>query len=113
MTVRPEMLLLPLAQRLDIGYDALRRGLDNLLQRRRERLQRALVALESLSPLAVLARGYSVTRDENGAVLTDAGVVETGAVIETILSCGRLASRVTEVRESLEKNGETSEKSDL
>lgn len=94
---RPEILLLPLAQRLDAASDKLVRGGNNILKMRDERLKRALVALESLSPLGVLARGYSVTRDDAGNVLTDVAGVDKGHLVETILHRGRMKSRVEEV----------------
>jgi len=54
--------------------------------------------LEGLNPLAVLARGYSVTRElPGGGVLTSAEGIAPGTVIESILARGLLRSRVEEV----------------
>jgi exodeoxyribonuclease VII large subunit len=51
--------------------------------------------LESLSPLAVLGRGYSVTQHtSDGRLLTDPGSVSTGELITTRLARGTLTSRV-------------------
>lgn len=103
---RPETILLPLAQRLDGAHERLSRVVAGLVQSAGERLARAALALEALSPLKVLARGYSVTRDEAGAVITDAAAVAPGEVIESILASGRLKSRVEEVSPSKEdENG--------
>jgi exodeoxyribonuclease VII large subunit len=55
--------------------------------------------LETLSPLRVLARGYSITRSE-GAVLLDASSARIGENLNTILFRGRVTSRV----ESVEKD---------
>ena len=111
---RPEMLLAPLVQRLDLAVEKLHRGLDNVLKTARERLKRALVALESLSPLGVLARGYSVPRDEAGNILPDAAAAAPESVIETILFKGRLKSRVTEIRaEGDSADGEKDEEKDV
>jgi exodeoxyribonuclease VII large subunit len=69
--------------------------------RRREDARHVLRAaaqrLESLSPLAVLARGYSITvRAADGAVLRDAASVRIGELLHTTLAKGRVASRVVD-----------------
>ncbi len=52
--------------------------------------------LESVSPLAVLARGYSITLFENsGAVITDASKVVKGDAIRIKLHKGDLSCKVT------------------
>ncbi|MCL4206422.1 MAG: exodeoxyribonuclease VII large subunit [Pirellulaceae bacterium] len=71
------------------------RAVRYLLQRSRERLRGVAGQLESLSPLAVLQRGYSLTlRTGDGALLTDAAQAEVGASITTRLARGTLVSRV-------------------
>jgi exodeoxyribonuclease VII large subunit len=64
----------------------------------RERLAAAGAHLTSLSPLAVLARGYSVTFDESGKAIADARKVGKGARIRTVLARGEIDSRVEETR---------------
>jgi len=67
-----------------------------------ERLRGAGGRLDSLSPLRVLERGYSITRAD-GTVLRDARDANIGDRLETVLFRGRIDSRV----ESVEKvNGE-------
>ncbi|MEW6049576.1 MAG: exodeoxyribonuclease VII large subunit [Candidatus Zixiibacteriota bacterium] len=107
-------------QRLSALYvrPAFRRPLESILQRQQylDSLNRLLVAagknrfeqhknllslllarLQDLSPLRVLSRGYSVTRRaSDGLVITNAGQVAAGTVIETLLSDGRLVSVVRE-----------------
>tara|TARA_R110002072_G_scaffold158694_2_gene309691 strand:+ start:329 stop:517 length:189 start_codon:yes stop_codon:yes gene_type:complete len=53
--------------------------------------------LEGLSPLAVLARGYSLTRKE-GAVVREADSLAVGDEIETHLAQGSIKSRVLEIK---------------
>ncbi len=54
--------------------------------------------LESLSPLAVLARGYSVTqRDGDATVVRDAGDLELGDRLLTRYAKGRTVSRVESI----------------
>ena len=75
------------------------RAIERLAERARDRVLRVGVRLESLSPLGVLARGYSVTREPaTGRLLTSAEGVRPGVVIESILARGLLRSRVEQVR---------------
>ncbi len=52
--------------------------------------------LDALSPERLLARGYSLTRDEQGRILRSADNVQAGQTIFTQLAKGSLASVVTE-----------------
>ncbi len=52
------------------------------------------IALAGLDPAAVLARGYSITRDAAGRVLTDAGALAAGERITTSLARGWVESEV-------------------
>ena len=54
--------------------------------------------LESLSPLSVLARGYSLThRTRDGLLLRSSADVSPGEQIATRLSAGKIISRVEEI----------------
>ena len=71
------------------------RALRQTVARQRERLAATSARLDSLSPLAVLARGYSVTsREADGRVVTQASDLQVGDVIRTRVAQGRLLSRV-------------------
>ncbi len=60
-----------------------------------ERLRRAILRLDDLSPLATLSRGYAVVRDpEDGAILTDAAKVSAGDRVDVRLHRGELVCRV-------------------
>jgi exodeoxyribonuclease VII large subunit len=59
--------------------------------------------LQSLSPLAVLGRGYSLTR-RSGAIVRRAADVSRDDTIEILLHEGRLDARVTEVTERDERH---------
>jgi exodeoxyribonuclease VII large subunit len=76
--------------RLQLGQSA-RRGLDRLEQRR----DRAQARLELLSPWHVLARGYSLTMDEEtGAIIRRWDQVKEGQKILTRLEKGKVFSAV-------------------
>jgi exodeoxyribonuclease VII large subunit len=65
------------------------------LSRSRDRLSGTVRALNAVSPLATLERGYAiVTRVPDGRVVTDAADVEAGNEIEARLARGRLRARV-------------------
>jgi exodeoxyribonuclease VII large subunit len=55
--------------------------------------------LESLSPLAVLGRGYSVTlRDRDGAVVRRAPELKIGETMTSRFASGSAKSTVTQVK---------------
>jgi exodeoxyribonuclease VII large subunit len=54
--------------------------------------------LSALNPLAVLDRGYSVTYDETGSILTCTKDIKKGQTIKTRLSKGEFLSEVKDVR---------------
>jgi len=59
--------------------------------------------LEALSPLAVLARGYSVTRRiPDGKVATKAASLKPGDAIQTLLAEGQVESTVTKTSQTRE-----------
>jgi len=77
----------------------LRTGAAHALASNRQRLQGALGQLESLSPLAVLRRGYSLTRLPTGEVVRSVRQAGPGSAVQVLLHEGTLDCRVVEVRE--------------
>ena len=66
------------------------------LSRAQHRLALAQRALNAVSPLATLTRGFAiVTRAAGGTLLTDAAAVAAGEEIEARLARGTLKARVT------------------
>ncbi len=66
------------------------------LSKHREKLAILARALETVSPLATLQRGYSITLAAgSGQVITDSRQVAPGDALETRLSSGRVFSTVT------------------
>jgi len=74
-----------------------------LLQSRRTDLKRLEVQARSLSPVAVLERGYSITYGPNGSILKDASQTRTGERLKTRLSRGTIESEVHACRLSSTK----------
>jgi len=69
----------------------------NLIQLQQARLATLAGKLDSLSPLKVLSRGYSVTLDEQDAVIHDSSQIQEGAKIKTRLGTGELISTVQKI----------------
>jgi len=59
------------------------------------RLALAARALDGLSPLATLTRGFAIVTRPDGTVLRDAAAVRSGDAIEARLARGTLTARVT------------------
>jgi len=72
----------------------LHRHLQRTMDRRLSRLKQAGIGLNALSPLATLARGYSILRDADGRVILRPQQVITGQQVSAQLSEGRLKLRV-------------------
>jgi exodeoxyribonuclease VII large subunit len=71
------------------------RAIGRLLDTARRRLEATAGRLESLSPLAVLGRGYSVTqRESDGLIVRDASVLAAGDLLRTRFARGEAMSRV-------------------
>jgi exodeoxyribonuclease VII large subunit len=51
-------------------------------------------ALETLSPLAILQRGYALVFDESGKLVKDAGKVKAGEEISARLARGEIRATV-------------------
>jgi exodeoxyribonuclease VII large subunit len=89
------------SQRLDELEQRLQRAWRERLQRAGARVELAARALQAVSPLATLARGFAVvTRARDGVLLTDAGAIEPGDAIDARLAQGTLRARVLARRES-------------
>jgi exodeoxyribonuclease VII large subunit len=80
---------------LGAGVAALAGAMRNVLLLHRTRVERLTTGLESLSPLAVLERGYALVFDASGKLLKDASGTEVGQEISARLARGEIAARVT------------------
>jgi exodeoxyribonuclease VII large subunit len=92
-----------LEKRLDELDGRLVRSANVTVDCARQRVAALASQLESLSPLNVLARGYSLTRTPDGHVISNAATVRPGDRITTRLAHGELTSRVEESRPASEE----------
>ena len=87
-----------LERRLDELSSRAERAVSNHVRLTRNRADSLAARLDSLSPLAVLARGYSLTRRAaDGQVIREAGQLEVGDRLDTRFGRGRATSRVEQV----------------
>jgi exodeoxyribonuclease VII large subunit len=84
-------------RRVDDWADRLARAVRQRFERKREHLTAQAARLEAVSPLNVLARGYSLTCSEKDqSVVRNAVQVRLGDRLVTYLQHGRIISRVEE-----------------
>ncbi|MBU0678221.1 MAG: exodeoxyribonuclease VII large subunit [Verrucomicrobia bacterium] len=84
-------------QQLDEAGLRMRHRIEMSFHTRREKHVRLGAQLRALSPVAVLDRGFSITRRADGTILKAATDVDAGEQIETQLAKGRLKSKITHV----------------
>jgi exodeoxyribonuclease VII large subunit len=76
------------------GERDLRSAAEHTVERRRARLQTAAGRLNALSPLATLARGYAVARDDSGVPLTNRASFAPGLHFLLTLHDGQVGATV-------------------
>ena len=81
---------------LDYQSRRLLHGLERSLAEEKVRFGRMAAALDALSPLKVLGRGYAIARSEDGTVLTAPEQVQVGQAVDLRLRDGSLVCRVEE-----------------
>lgn len=90
----PGRTLALLGQRLDSLAERLPRAMRDVLKDRRQRLQSHVQTLQIVSPLATLARGYSILLDEQGQAIRSAEQTRNGQRLTARLNEGELQVRV-------------------
>ena len=91
---RPERIFEDRRRTVDVFEERLNRAMGHRLQSTAERLGKTAAALEALSPLAVLARGYSLTETEDGRRIRIVDDIADGDRIRTRLVDGTVESVV-------------------
>jgi exodeoxyribonuclease VII large subunit len=74
------------------------RALAAIIRLARQRLHGASARLHALSPLAVLQRGYSITRRPGGSVVRDAAALHIGEHLEVTFAHGVAGVHVDDIR---------------
>lgn len=76
------------------------------LQGKKQQFVRLTAKLEAMSPLKVMTRGYSITMDGEGKILTSVGQTQVGDPVRIRLQDGYLTADITTIEE--EPNGRKS-----
>ena len=96
----PERLFVDGALRTDAAYNKLLTKMDSLLKECAHKFELQAARLDNLSPLSVLARGYSVTQTEDFKVVTSTQQVRWGEELVTTVADGKIVSVVQSVEEA-------------
>jgi exodeoxyribonuclease VII large subunit len=89
------LVLSGMRRELETMTSALSGVMRNVLLTHRVRSERLETALNSLSPLAILDRGYALIFDEEGKLLKNAGSVAIGEEISARLAHGEIRAAIT------------------
>ncbi len=93
----PRQMLARTRERLTVGHTRMERSLERTLRRSGTQLGALDARLRSLSPLAVLERGYALVLGVDGGVIRSSAQIAKGDQVRTRLSDGEFASTVDEV----------------
>ncbi|MDR0813067.1 MAG: exodeoxyribonuclease VII large subunit [Oscillospiraceae bacterium] len=92
----PQGLLDTMRQQLDRLSEQLSAGVQLAVNQNGEKLRLLAARVDSLSPLAVFARGYAVAEDESGSVVSSAKTAAPGSELLVRFSDGRVRTTVKE-----------------
>jgi len=73
----------------------LKQAINHKLNTSEQNLQHQIQQLNAFSPLATLARGYAIVKDESGKVSTDAADLKAGDQVQVTLEKGQFNAQVT------------------
>lgn len=94
----PERMIETRWQTLDLLQERMGNSYNKLIMNADSKLSRLTGRLDSLSPLNVLSRGYSIVRDINGKMINSILDINPGDITNTIVSDGTITSKVTELK---------------
>ncbi|MBB3304494.1 MULTISPECIES: exodeoxyribonuclease VII large subunit [Enterobacterales] len=92
---QPQGRILRAQQQLQQWHYRLQQGMEKQLNHNRQRFGTLAAQLEGVSPLATLARGFSVTTDTQGQVVKKTQQLSKGDLLRTRLDDGWVESQVT------------------
>jgi len=96
----PDSTFKVLTGKLLTARNRLQLGIKTKLDKQKQQLAEFTRGLNAVSPLQVLARGYSITYNENGHVIRESQRVKTGDSIQSTLADGVITSTVTDTSSS-------------
>jgi exodeoxyribonuclease VII large subunit len=102
----PQDILAARQQAVDAKTDRLRQAFRSVVAGKQQSFRVAAGKLAVLNPLAVLNRGFSVTRKRDGTLVRQVCDIELGEMVEIILRDGTLGAQISHKEETCEKNKE-------
>lgn len=87
-------------QKLELLKNRMIAGQNRSVSSRRQRFVGLVSKMDAMSPLKVLSRGYSMTQNTDGNLLTSVKQSAAGSKISVILTDGKLIATVDEVKEN-------------
>lgn len=93
----PRQMLARMREGLAVASTRMERSVERTLGRAAARAEGLDARLRSLSPLAVLDRGYALVRDANGSVIRSTSQLSPGDHLRTRVSDGEFGSTVDEI----------------
>jgi exodeoxyribonuclease VII large subunit len=100
----PQDILAARQQALDVKTDRLRQAFRTVVAGKQQSFRVAAGKLAVLNPLAVLDRGFSVTRKPDGTIIRRVSDTEPGEMVEIVLRDGLIAAQVNRKEETCEKS---------
>jgi len=97
----PRQMLARARERLGISQTRIERSVERTIRRASARVDATNARLRSLSPLAVLERGYALVISDNGSVIRSIAQLAEGDHLRTRLADGEFGSNVDEIRRNL------------
>jgi exodeoxyribonuclease VII large subunit len=97
LRARPRIAVEREALRLERARERLRQARALAVERKRAALEKTAAKLAALSPVQTLERGYAIVRTDSGDVVSSAGDVSAGALVDVTLADGGFGARVEEV----------------
>ena len=95
---QPLNLIMQYQQRIDGLGEGIAIRIDHVVKMKSENFKLLAGKLETLSPLAILNRGYSITaKIPEGIIVNDAKILAKGDMVETKLGSGKFKSRVEDI----------------
>lgn len=104
---QPQSRLYQAQRQLEQMRYRLQQSLEKQLNRERQRFATLAAQLEGVSPLATLARGFSVTTDQTGQVVKKTAQLQAGDLLRTRLDDGWVESQVTSLQPEKKRRRKT------
>ncbi len=96
----PTQRMQALHERLSLLQQKLDQQMQQKLRDSRQALGKAAAVLDSVNPLSILQRGYSVTSKSNGEIISDTQSINVGDTLSTRLAEGSIESVVQKIHQS-------------